>query len=223
MAAERTVYALDIIGGPGLSGQTKPITGRTDYAIWLDDTLAALELPHAHIMGYSDGAWRAFLAAVDGSERIASLLLVESGGAVGKTPWRVLVKMIRYAIPPSEKNMRKAAAWLMPGNVPVAEEMACARAGLGYRTRSPWPQRLKDEELQAISAPTLLVYGGESVLGDPGAAATRARQLIPRCEVEIFPGATHGLLFQGRDVDAALDRILRFAGRHDPVKAQQAN
>lgn len=223
LAAERTVYALDIIGGPGLSVQTAPITGRADYAAWLDETLAALELPHAHVMGYSDGAWRAFMAAVDGSKRISSLLLVEPGGAVGKTPWGVLFKMIRYAIPPSEKNMRKAAEWLMPGNVPVDEEMACAKAGLGYKTRSPWPQRLKDEELQAITAPTLLIYGAESVLGDADASAARARQQIPQCEVEIYPGASHGLLFQGRDKDAVLDRILGFAGLHDPVNAQHAN
>ncbi|APA98145.1 alpha/beta fold hydrolase [Nocardia seriolae] len=223
LAAERTVYALDIIGGPGLSVQTAPITGRADYAGWLDETLAALDLPHAHIMGYSDGGWRAFMAGVDGSKRIASLLLVEAGGAVGKTPWGVLFKMIRYAIPPSEKNMRKAAEWLMPGNIPVDEEMACAKAGLGYRTRSPWPQRLKDEELQAITAPVLLIYGADSVLGDAEASAARALQQIPRCEVEIYPGATHGLLFQGRDMDAVLDRILGFADRHDPAKAPHTN
>ncbi|MEC3953443.1 alpha/beta hydrolase [Nocardia sp. CDC153] len=218
LAAQRTVYALDIIGGPGLSVQTKAITGRADYAIWLDETLAALELPHAHVMGYSDGAWRAFMAGVDGSERISSLLLVEPGGAVGKTPWRVLFKMIRYAIPPSERNMRRAAEWLMPGNIPVDEEMACAKAGLGYRTRSPWPQCLKDEELQSITAPTLLIYGAESVLGNAETAAARARQQIPHCEVEIYPGATHGLLFQGRDKEAVLNRILSFATAHDPAE-----
>ncbi|MFE3192806.1 alpha/beta fold hydrolase [Nocardia sp. NPDC059240] len=223
LAAERTVYALDIIGGPGLSVQTAPITGRTDYATWLDETLTALELPYAHVMGYSDGAWRSCMAAVDGSKRIASLLLVEPGGAVGKTPWGVLFKMIRYAIPPSEKNMRKATEWMMPGNVPVDEEIACAKAGLGYKTRSPWPQRLKDEELQAINAPSLLIYGAVSVLGDPELAAERARQQIPHCEVEIYPGANHGLLFQGPDKDAVLDRLLGFARLHEPANLSRAD
>ncbi|MVU77876.1 hypothetical protein GPX89_11540 [Nocardia sp. ET3-3] len=71
LAAERTVYALDTIGAAGLSVQTAPITGGADYGKWLDETLAALDLPHAHVMGYSDGAWRAFMAGVNGSERLA--------------------------------------------------------------------------------------------------------------------------------------------------------
>ncbi|GAB2516952.1 alpha/beta hydrolase [Nocardia heshunensis] len=223
LTAGRTVYALDTIGAAGLSVQTAPITGRTDYRTWLDETLAALELPRAHIMGYSDGAWRAFMAGVDGSDRIASLLLVEPGGSVDKTPWGVLFKMIRYAIPPSEKNMRKAAEWLMPGNVPVAEEMACARAGLGYQTRSPWPQRLTDEELQAVTAPTLIIYGAETVLCDPERAAARARAQMPDCEVEIYPGAHHGLLMKEPHQTAVLDRILSFASLHDPANTSPAN
>ncbi|MEV0464576.1 alpha/beta fold hydrolase [Nocardia tengchongensis] len=223
LAAERTIYALDTVGAPGLSVQTAPITSGADYGLWLDETLEALGLPQAHVMGYSDGGWRAFMAGVDGSDRVASLMIVESGGAVGKTPWRVLFKMIRYAMPPSEKNMRKAAQWAMPGSEVVDEEIACSRAALGYRTRTPWPQRLTDEQLRSITAPTLLVYGSESILGDPTAAATRARAQIPSCEVEIYQGATHGLLFQGPFKDAVLERILQFATAHDPAELRLAD
>ncbi|MGW5112566.1 hypothetical protein [Nocardia sp. NPDC004123] len=100
---------------------------------------------------------------------------------------------------------------------------AYAKAGLGYRARTPWPQRLKDEELQSITAPTLLVYGSETVLGSPGRSAARARQQMPHCEVEIYPGASHGLLFHGPDKDAVLDRILSFARQNEPANALAAD
>ncbi|MET8425861.1 alpha/beta hydrolase [Nocardia sp. NPDC004860] len=92
-----------------------------------------------------------------------------------------------------------------------------AKAGLGYRTRTPWPQRLKDEELQAITVPALLIYGSETVLGNPERAAARARRHLPDCEVEIYPGANHGLLFHSPGKDAVLDRILAFARSHEPA------
>lgn len=223
LAAERTVYALDTIGAPGLSTQTAPITSGDDYGRWLDDVLTGLELPHAHVMGYSDGAWRACMAGVDGSSRLAGLILIEPGAAILKPSWKLLLRMLSYAIPPSEKNMRKAAEWAMPGSIVVDEEIACSRAALGYRTRTPWPQALKDEQLQAITAPVLLIHGSATVVTDPERAVMRAQQHIPHCEIETYPGATHGLLFQGPDKPAVLQRILRFATEHDPAELRLAD
>ncbi|WP_268893292.1 hypothetical protein [Nocardia terrae] len=41
--------------------------------------------------------------------------------------------------------------------------------------------------------------------------------------MEIYPGASHGLLFQGPDKDAVLDRILGFARMHDPAELLRAD
>ena len=46
LAARRTVWALDLLGEPGASTQTAPITGDADQASWLAEVVDALSLIH---------------------------------------------------------------------------------------------------------------------------------------------------------------------------------
>ncbi|WP_067691844.1 alpha/beta fold hydrolase [Nocardia jejuensis] len=215
LARDRVVYALDTIGAPGSSEQTAPITAGADYGRWIDDVLARLHLDRAHVLGYSDGAWRAMMAGTHSSERVASLTLVEPGVGLVKMRWSVLLKMLRFGARPTEANMRKAAEWVTPGIRISDQEIACSSAALGYRTRTPWPTPLTDEELQGITAPTLVIFGADTIVSDPEAAAARVRGLIRHGETTIFPGIGHGLLYQSPHREKVLARVREFLRQHD--------
>jgi pimeloyl-ACP methyl ester carboxylesterase len=82
-----------------------------------------------------------------------------------------------------------------------------------FKQRLPRPDRLSDEDLGRISAPTLLMMAANTRLYHPDRAAERARRIIPDITVDITPDAGHGLLFQYPD--QLTDRINDFLHQHD--------
>ncbi|MEV6769037.1 alpha/beta hydrolase [Nocardia sp. NPDC051030] len=216
LARDRTVYMPDVIGTPGLSVQTAPIEDGATLARWLDEVLTGLGVDKIHLIGFSHGGWLAGILGVH-SSRLASLSLMEPGMLV-KVRARVLFRMIAVGMSPTPERMRKFVEWCTP-DAPfsvLASEMASA--ALGYRMRLPWPKVLDDAELQKISAPTLVMCGGATVLYDPQRATQRALRTIPNAEVEIYPGVSHGLPYA--IPDTVVPRLLEFARQHEPVESQ---
>ncbi|WP_280236180.1 hypothetical protein [Nocardia cyriacigeorgica] len=75
--------------------------------------------------------------------------------------------------------MAKFNEWLSPGVGLAPEEIDCAKLSLGYRRRVPWQSALKDADLEAISVPTLALFGAETKVGD----AEKATQRLLTCLV----------------------------------------
>lgn len=80
--AERTVYAVEILGEAGLSVQERPIRNPEDQASWLAATLAALGLDRAHLVGVSFGGWQAVNLALHDSTAVSSLSLIDPAWAL---------------------------------------------------------------------------------------------------------------------------------------------
>jgi len=212
LAADRAVLALDTIGTAGASVQTAPVRDAEDYAVWVDEVIAGLGIERAHLLGYSEGAWHAALAAVHRPTRIAALVLGEPGSALARPPLGVLARMIWVGVVPTAGNFARFEEWMTPGVNLTDEEKACAKASFGYRRRIPWVTPLADADLEKITAPTLALFGSETVMGDPQVAAARLRVLVD-LEVQTYEGAGHGLLWQRRD--EVLADIRDFLRRHD--------
>jgi pimeloyl-ACP methyl ester carboxylesterase len=77
------VYAVDVIGEPGLSAPSRPTLASGAYAEWLTDVANALSLPRFSLAGLSLGGWLALDYATKHPERIDKLVLLCPGG-VGK-------------------------------------------------------------------------------------------------------------------------------------------
>ena len=56
-ARDYRVYAVDMIGEPGLSAPSRPLLASSAYADWLDDVWNGLGLAHASVVGISLGGW----------------------------------------------------------------------------------------------------------------------------------------------------------------------
>ncbi|MFI5714607.1 alpha/beta fold hydrolase [Nocardia sp. NPDC051750] len=217
-ARDRAVYAPDVIGWPGRSVQTAPVRDGADIAEWMVEVFDGLGLDRVHLAGGSMGSWLASQVGVHHPERLASLTMFEPSAATfTKPPLRVLLKFFGMGMRPSPEGMRKFNQWLTPGVEHTGEEWEMMVAGMKFRSAMPWDRPLTDEQLAAITAPMLVLYGAETVINDPEAGARRVRDHVASAEVEIYPGAGHELLWG--IPDRVVPRFLEFVRKHDSVCA----
>ena len=78
-----------------------------------------------------------------------------------------------------------------------------------YHAEPKFPGVLTDDELRAISVPTLLVTGARSTLITPAEARARG-SLMPHAEVAVVPGSHGGF----NRIDELNNRITAFIKAH---------
>ncbi|MFJ1455310.1 alpha/beta fold hydrolase [Nocardia sp. N2S4-5] len=218
LARDRVVYTPDVIGWAGRCVQTAPLRTAEDVATWMGEVLDGLGADRVHLAGNSLGAWLAGAVAVYRSDRLASLTMLEpSASTFAKPRARLLLKFIAAGIRPNAERMRKFNKWLVPGFDMTEDEYALAVAALKFRPAMPWDRPFTDEQLAAITVPTLVLFGADTVVSDPDRGAARVRRHITRSDVEIYPGIGHDLLWA--NPEQVLPRLLDFAGNHDPLRA----
>lgn len=213
LAADRTVHAPDTIGAAGRSEQTAPIRGEQDLARWFTELLDGLGVRRVHLLGESMGAWHATIMARLAPQRLASVTLIEPNGVLARVPFRSLATMLRLGARPTDAGWQAMGEWLTPGVRLTEQEMAVARASLGYRTALGWARTLRDDEVRSIGTPLLTILGGDSVLSRPERTARRLAGLLPDAEIAVYPGRGHGV--GGEIPDEVFGRAMEFARRHD--------
>ncbi|MGA5818267.1 alpha/beta fold hydrolase [Kitasatospora sp. NPDC094028] len=214
LAARHPVIAVDTIGEPGASVQTSPVTSGQDAADWLEELLAALDVPRAHLVGCSYGGWIALHHQIRHPGRSAALILVDSAGLADLRPgfyrWLILGGMAALAPKPIRTRLARRL-----GNSALLDDelMALLRASTGFRRRLPLAATLTDDELRSVSAPVLALLGERSALHDAPGTAERLHRLLPAAEVHTIPGAGHSLTTD--DPAAVLTSILTTASRQE--------
>ncbi|WP_328406005.1 alpha/beta fold hydrolase [Nocardia sp. NBC_00403] len=217
LTRERVVYTPDVIGWPGRCEQSTPVRDHAEIMKWLVEVIDGLGEARIHVAGYSDGAWIAGLLGVHHSERLASLSMLEPGGATFAKPrWGLLLKMVSAGMRPTRERMQKLTQWLTPGVVLSDKEWAMAVAGFKFRLALPWPKPFTDEQLAAITAPLLVLFGGATVVNDPDIGVRRLRQHAPAADVEVYPGVGHELLWVLPQ--KVIPRLLEFVAENDAVR-----
>ncbi|WP_067548464.1 alpha/beta fold hydrolase [Nocardia crassostreae] len=213
-ARDHVVYTPDIIGWAGRCVQTSPLSDTADIAKWMTQVLDGLGVDRVHLAGNSLGAWLAGAVAVHNSERLETLTMFEpSASTFAKPQWRLLLKFLMAGLRPTPDRMRMFNKWLMPGADLTDEEFALAMAALKFRMAMPWDRPFTDTQLSAITAPTLILFGAETVVANPELAASRARTHIPSAEVDIG----HDLLWA--NPHEVIPRFLNFVDIHDRARA----
>ena len=73
-------------------------------------------------------------------------------------------------------------------------EAALISAGsTDFVLQSPMPKLFTDDQLRSLDIPVLALIAGRSVIHDAARAAERARNLLPRGQVELWPDASHAI------------------------------
>lgn len=210
LAAARPVIAIDPVGEPGPSVQTRAIDSGDDWSRWLGEVLAALGVDRAHLVGTSYGGWIALRHALRSPQTTASLALLDPGG-FGEVSRKFIAWVIAGGLATlTPRPLRHALARSLR-NVTLRDDDAVrlVRTTFGFRRRHILPTPLTDDEIGRITAPTLLVLGGHSQLYDAREVAARVSARMPHAIVEIVPEASHDVVLWRPEEQA--DRIATFA------------
>jgi pimeloyl-ACP methyl ester carboxylesterase len=193
-AAHFRVYAVDLIGEPGLSARTRYKTGTDEHALWLDDVLRALAVEKASFVGVSLGGWLALDYAIRRTGRVNALALICPAG-IGKLK-NFLLKAFPYFFMGEWGRKRLRAivmgrAYTQRTSVPKTVEDFL---GLIFRNftprRDPIPPA-SDDELKRLKMPIAIFLGGEDALIDSADTRRRAKILLPQAEIDFDPNIGH--------------------------------
>jgi pimeloyl-ACP methyl ester carboxylesterase len=197
LLAYRTVFAVDLLGEPGMSVQERRFKDAEDQAQWFDEMLAELALPSPHLMGVSFGGWTATNYAVRRPGRVTSLTLLDPVMTFAPIPIATMLMMIPMGLPAAPEVLRRRVLqWISGGtevddSVPVA--VLIASGAKDFVLRQPAPTRFTADQLRALDVPVLALIAGRSVIHDAERAAATARKLLPRGQVELWADASHAI------------------------------
>lgn len=204
ISADHRVYAIDIIGEPGRSAESRPtmrIAG--NYARWLGEVLDGLNAPAAAVVGNSLGGWVALDFATAFPERVKKLVLLAPAGIA---PARVSFMLSALLLKPLGRHGLGRLNRMVFGDAPIAESVLdymnlIARQ---FRHRTEPMHVFSDDELRRLTMPILYVGGNRDVLLDTRKSASRLRSLLPNAQTSILPGVHHALVDQSARVSEFL-------------------
>lgn len=223
LMAIRPVVSMDLLGEPGLSVQTQPIRTSKDQAQWLAEALGALALPRVHLLGVSFGGWSAVNLAHHHREKIASIITVDPANTFGRYGLKVILFSLT-ALPGVPQRVRNWGLKWISGGVEAPQDLPEGRviaAGMKeFTSHLPAPDYPSDGQLRGLTAPTLVLIAGRSVIHTPAKAEARARQLLPNGQVELWPDASHSL--NGEFPDRLAERVRAFLDGVEPIAGSSA-
>jgi pimeloyl-ACP methyl ester carboxylesterase len=181
------VYAVDIIGEPGLSAETRPPLTTDSYARWLDAVLDHVGAARAAFLTSSFGGWLALDYATRRPERVAALALRCPIG-LGPMKKGFVVKAVLLALL-GERGRRRSVAGVLgePESSPIVEQQLLVSANYRYRT-GPFPV-FGDAALSGLTMPVYAVAGAEDAMVD--SATTQRRLEAAGATVDLVPGTGH--------------------------------
>jgi pimeloyl-ACP methyl ester carboxylesterase len=206
------VYAVDVIGEPGLSADGRPSLASGAYAEWLDDLFAGLGLRRAALVGISLGGWLALDYASRRPERVSALALLCPGG-VGRHKNVLLWAGPLLLLGPWGRRLvtRRIAGPRPAGPVSPVEEAFGGFMQLifaNFRPRHERLPRFSDAALARLAMPTLCVLGARDAMIDSAGTRERLARNAPHAEISWLPDAGHFLAGQTAPIAAFLGAAL---------------
>ena len=208
------VYAIDLLGEPGLSIQSRPIVSDAGQAAWLNQTLEALPEDTFHVVGLSIGGWTAANLVLHQPEHVATLTLIDPVLVFADMPLETILRSLPASLPWLPRSWRDSFTSYTAGGAPVEDVPVAEMIEAGmqhYQVRLPQPTRISEESLGSLDLPFLTIIAGESVMHDPQDAAETARRALANGEVVILPNASHDV--NGEYPDEIAAAIASFIGR----------
>lgn len=203
------VFAIDVIGEPGLSAPSRPPLASEAYAQWLDDVMRELKLDRAALVGVSLGGWLAADYATRNPERVERMVLVCPGG-IGKQRIGILFTIAFFNI--FGKWGRRVLRALVLGRMPTDLSPAARKFGeffaLVQKNTRPRKERLPifdDEALRRLTMPVLVIAGGKDALIDSSDTRRRIEALLPAAKVRFIEEAGHFIPGQGNAIAGFLE------------------
>jgi pimeloyl-ACP methyl ester carboxylesterase len=189
-------FAVDLVNEPGRTQQTRLLRDPVDCATWLLAVLDGLGISRATLIGSSNGGWHSINFALHAPERVEKLVLLAPAASLLPFGWGtyLLLKALPY-LPIKPRGDRILDMYLPGFDVEsrFARQFDLGVRGFRYANprKSIFPRPYSDQQLSAISVPTLLLIGDRERIYDPERALERAAWLVPRIETGLIRGGGH--------------------------------
>ncbi|MCX4636204.1 alpha/beta hydrolase [Streptomyces sp. P9-2B-2] len=191
LARTHRVYAVDLMGGPGLSVPTgRALRRPADLLDWLDGVFRGLGLTSAALLGHSYGGWLALnYAGRAAPGRVNRLVLLDPTQCFAGFRPSYLLRALPLFVRPGERSTRRFLEWETGGAPPAPELLRLMGLGaVEFRTAKvvtgPRPNVTR-------AVPTLLLLAGRSRTHDPRRVAARAERTLAGVRIATLAGATH--------------------------------
>ena len=187
------LYALDIPGEPGKSGDDQYPMNSPIYAQWLEEVLNALSLPSVTLVGLSLGGWMSLNYSVRHPERIVKLVLLCPSG-IGPAKLSFLLSALPLMLF-GEKGIDQVTR-MVNGNRDVpAETLRYSRIlSASFNVRTEPVPIFTDNELKRLTMPVMVLAGDMDVLLHSRKTVERIKQLLPQAEAHLLPDTGHVLV-----------------------------
>ncbi len=187
LASQYHVVAVDIPGEPGGSQEYRLNFQSDDHAHWLLETLDALGIAKAAIIGNSMGGWIALQFAIAFPARCTALALIAASGIVA--PKDAFLQQIANAN--TQVDTRNQINETMTAEAALPPEVLAFMALVAEHFQ-PYTQALAvaaDEQLKRLTMPVLFLAGTADNTMDVQAAASRLSALVPHAQIILQDGA----------------------------------
>jgi pimeloyl-ACP methyl ester carboxylesterase len=189
------VYAIDMIGEPGLSAPSRPRLSSDAHALWLDEVLRGVSVTRTAIVGVSLGGWLALDYATRRPQRVQRFAVLCPGG-IGRQKVGIVFETIALRMC-GAWGKRKLAERILgrpPANPSPAAKAFIDFVALIHQHFRPRMVKLpvfSDEGLRRLDIPLLAIVGARDVLLDSWQTRSRLERLVPTAEVVYLPEAGH--------------------------------
>ena len=196
LATHFRVYAVDMIGEPGLSAPSRPPMESDRYAVWLDEVLDFLGLEQVRIVGVSLGGWLALDYATRRPGRVERLALSCPMG-VGRQKKGFLFKALLLN-PLGRWGRRKTITGMLGSGLSTMEPAVAAMileevmlVVENYRYRMGDLPVFDDDALRRLTMPVHVLVGELDVMVDSVETKQRLENAVPHATVRLLPGVGH--------------------------------
>ena len=211
LSCDYRVYCIDILGDVGKTRTKRFFTDRAEFAEWLTEVLDGLDIDKAFMMGLSMGSFMTACYALERPDRLKKIVLLAPAATFSPFSRGFTLKAILSNVIGSDYFIRKFLIAMCSTDSYMEGEMMCQIIlGLRYdRFNMKWglPQVMPDEELAAITVPTLLVVGENEAVNRlaPTRVIERAEKLVPGIKTKLVPDAVHIL---NEDAPAMVENVV---------------
>lgn len=188
------VFAVDIIGEPGLSAPSRPPLASDAYAEWLDDVLVGLGLTSARFVGLSLGGWMALDYAIRRPDKVTKLVLLSPGG-IGRNR-----NILLWALPllllggwGRRKMQERIGGRAMTDPAFAASPIGRLSAAIfqHFKPRTELLPVPTDDALRRLPMPVMAVLGGKDVFIHADESRDALERNVTRLTMRYLPDAVH--------------------------------
>lgn len=197
------VFAVDLVGEPGYSAESRPTYESGDYARWLLDVITALNLDRVSMVGLSLGGWMALDFATTYPDKVRKIALICPGG-LGRQRLSLLPKAIFYSLF-GQWGRDRMTRMLNGGPLPKSEKLQQAMNitmafNQHFRPRTGFLLIFSAERLAKLTMPVLVYFGDRDAVLDGAASLQHARDHIPQCRAVELKHTGHLIMDRGGEI-----------------------